>query len=478
MSDRNGYLRHDLTALYAFIDSIVQGVAARRGCTAYSPATVRFLDFVAKLADSSKKYLSAWSAIDSEEFEDRREDLGTIRAAWKDLHLLIKPALDADTLQVPSAVIDGIIRRFRELPECYSTDFALFHTSEFNYVQVRTADLKRIAGKFKKLILDAPEFPPDLGLIGIPYSQGRTAFANCLVAHEMGHYKYRGSTLEIGLKAKIDAAFRSLPSSVDQERDDASKDALIKRLTLWAEEIFCDLFGVMLIGPCYSHAYIEAYDLTAILDSSGAISNERLLPRLEFYDKYPSHIYRLQQQSSLLRGSQWWANISRGSSRSSILLNQTQGISIDTHIMENRVQGRYIPLLEAILPEVNKAIGEAFDGVDDEFVSFSRLNRTVQDYLANGVVPSTLNVRVGNDVMAIPASPVVLLNSGMDFYLNRVDELIRSIRGEDEGLFGRRLHWIRRIEEWIAKAIEDESLEKEVLDVDTEEIADPAPPQA
>lgn len=467
MPEQRDYLRHDLTALYAFIKSIVEGVTSRRSSAAYSPAAIRFLDFVSSLAGSSEKYLSDWTVDDSEEFEDRREDLGTIRAAWKDLHLLVKPALDADTLQVPSAVIDGIVRRFREIPGYEKTQFALFHTSEFNYLQIRTADLKRIASKFKKLIPDSPEFPADLGMIGIPYSQGRTAFANCLVAHEMGHYMYRNIKLENDLKARLDTAIKSLVVDPDKTPDANAKDALIKRLNLWAEELFCDMFGVMLVGPCYTYAYIEAYDLSAVLDCAGQLSDDRLLPRLQFYDKYPSHIFRLQQQSVLLRGLTWWDHIHKSSSRFSNLLKVIREIPIDSHIQQNHIQGKYIRLLETILPDIKEAIGRIFDGVDDEFPSFSGLNPYVQKYLAAGVVPSTLNIRVGaGPVTTVPVSPVVLLNAGMEFYLTRVDELMLSIPGERADLFDRRLHWIRRIEEWVAKAIEDESLEKEEPDVD------------
>jgi hypothetical protein len=480
MPDQRNYLRHDLTALYAFIDSIVDGVDSRRGSAAYSAAAIDFLKFVSALAAKTKKHLAEWSVTSDEDFEDRRGELGTIRADWRELHRFIKPALDADTLQAPSAVVDGIVRRFRELPGSEETHFALFHTSEFNYVQVRTADLKRIAAKFKKIIPDAPEFPPDLGLIGIPYSQGRTAFANCLVAHEMGHYKYRGMPLESNLRKRVDSAFKSLPTNSDQTPDVDKKDALIKQLTLWAEEIFCDLFGVMLIGPCYTYAYVEAYDLSAVLDCSGNLSEERFLESLRFYGTYPSHIFRLQQQSLLLRGLPWWGHLDKSSSRFSILLKAIQGIPMGTHIKENQSRAIYIRLLEVILPEIKEATGNAFDGVDDGFVSFSKLNPVVQDYLAAGVVPSTLNVRIGNepdDVTTVPASPLVLLNAGMEFYLTRVNELIRSIQGEDENLFDRRLHWIRRIEEWVAKAIEDESLEKEEVHVHPFEYGDPEAPQ-
>ena len=197
MPEQRSYLRHDLTALYTFIESIVEGVLSRRNSTAYTPAAVRFLDFVTALASSCKKHLTSWRVEDDEEFEDRREELGTIRAAWRELHKFIKPSLDADTLQVPSAVVDGIVRRFQEIPGYHETEFVLFHTAEFNYVQIRTADLRSLSAKIRAIISDSPEFPVNLGLIGMPYSQGRTAFANCLVAHEMGHFVYRDRTFEI-----------------------------------------------------------------------------------------------------------------------------------------------------------------------------------------------------------------------------------------------------------------------------------------
>lgn len=481
MPEQREYLRHDLTALYAFIDSIVEGLASRRSSAAYSPAAIEFLKFVSDLAASTKEHLASWSVTDDEDFEDKRGELGTIRADWRELHRFIKPVLDADTLQAPSAVVDGIVRRFRELPGSEGTKFALFHTSEFNYVQVRTADLNRIATKFKKIIRGAPEFPPDLGLIGIPYSQGRTAFGNCLVAHEMGHYKYRGMPLEHILRQRADLAFKSLPANPGQTQDDDKRDATIKQLTLWAEEIFCDLFGVMLIGPCYTYAYVEAYDLSGILGPSGNLSEERFLEGLRFYGTYPSHIFRLQQQSLLLRGLPWWNHLERSPSRFSVLLKAIQGISMETHLRENQSKSVLLRLLEVILPEIKESTGNVFDGVDDGFVSFSELNPVVQSYLAAGVVPSTLNVRTGDgpgDLTTVIPSPQVLLNAGIEFYLTRTNDLIRSIRGEDEHLFDRRLHWIRRVEEWIAKAIEDESLEKEEVCVHPVENGNPEAPQA
>jgi hypothetical protein len=95
------FLRHDLTALYAFIDYIVGDEGYREPSVAYGPAASRFLGFVTQLATGCKDYIETWEVGDDEEYEDRREELGTIRAAWKELHSLIKPALDADTSEGP-----------------------------------------------------------------------------------------------------------------------------------------------------------------------------------------------------------------------------------------------------------------------------------------------------------------------------------------------------------------------------------------
>ncbi|MGA9423659.1 MAG: hypothetical protein WBV33_01180, partial [Terracidiphilus sp.] len=276
----------------------------------------------------------------------------------------------------------------------------------------------------------------------------------------------------------LSSVFNSLPDNIDQIqrdvllkklKDPAKRDILIKQMALWAEEIFCDLFGIMLTGPCYTYAFIEAYDLSVVLDSYGALLDEMVPRLLQFYDTYPSFIFRLQQQSVLLRGLPWWNRIDHNPSRSCSLLKAMQGISMETHVEANEPQGANIRILEAILPDIRQAIGVAFDGVDDGFAEFSQLNSTVQNYLANGVVPSTLNIRYGDkpeDTNAFVASPLVLLNSGVEFYLTRIDELMGTIKGEDLNSYPRRLHWIRRVEEWVAKAIEDQSLEKEEVLVD------------
>jgi hypothetical protein len=466
MPAREQNLRHDLTALYAFVDSIALPVSYRTSSEAYTPAAVRFFDYVENLATVTKAHVAAWKVADDDEFEDRREELGTIRAAWKELHKFIKPALDADTLHVPSAVVEGIVRRFREIPKYSGAGFAIFHTSEFNYVQVRTADLRRVSAKLKGVIPGAPDFPSNLGLIGIPYSQGTTVFSNCLLAHEIGHFVFRDGNFETVLQAEVDAAFKSILSKEEPGSYKDRLDGWIKIVCRWAEEVFCDLFGVLLVGPCYTYAYLEAYDIQSILGVDSSLSEERLLPRLEFYDLYPSEVFRIQQQANLLRESRWWDHISRTSSHLSTLLSPIRDLSEEDHLKQNSKIDRLLKALYQVLPEIRRRARETVSAIDDGFTSFNALNAAIQTYLQNGVVPSSLNFKADpvSGGAVIHPSPVVLLNAGLEFYLTRISDLMRSIPGEDENVFERRLHWVRRVEQWVEKAIEDEYIMRKASD--------------
>lgn len=255
---------------------------------------------------------------------------------------------------------------------------------------------------------------------------------------------------------------------------------MVAAVIRWAEELFCDFFGIQLVGPAYSCAYMEAYDLYAVLDDDGKPSNERLSPRLNFYEKHPSHIYRLKQQAIFLHESSWRNHLDVFSSRFAGMLHTLIDLELDAHYQYRKLE-ELVPALDSVIPEIKQAIGSAFADVDDGFTEFQRLNPTVQQYLANGIVPSTLVVRTGRnpgDVEIVPASPFALLNSGMQFYLTQIDSFMQSIKGESVSDFSRRLHWIRRIEQWISKAIEDQSLGVEAINEHPNDHRNPATPQA
>jgi hypothetical protein len=463
MLEEQDSLLHDLTALLAFVDSVSRASVFRGSAAAYTPAGERFLQFICDLAEKTKLHLSQWTISDAADFEDRRGELQTIRSVWKQFHHFIKPTLDADTLHLPYSVIAGINQRIRELPRFEKLDVAVFLTAEPTYIQVYAGFFYEHAEKIRNAIPDAPQFPANLAVIGLPYSQDSTVFPNCHLAHELGHHVGSDINLRGNLESESNAALRIRAGDKYNHADPLTLSAWVDTIANWAEEIFCDLFGALLLGPCFTYAYIEHHDLCSVLDVDGKISADRLEPALAFYKKYPSHYFRIKQQAVILRESDWWGGVKRTKSHLSQLLQQSLEIDDEKHISASAFEGHFVEALIDTLPGIRQLLGDVFSGVDNGWNEYLQLRKAIMSYLQRGVVPSSLVIsqKSGNDDQFFIAhpSPLVLLNAGMEFYLTELDSFIRSIPKEKES-YDRRLHWVRRVEQWIAKAIEDVSLVK------------------
>lgn len=453
------HLRHDLTSLYSFIDSICDSCFHRPPASAHLAPTQRFFDYIVQLATATKLYLANYPVEDDDDYDAKRQELEIVRKAWRELHQFVKAAVDANTLNVPTSLIEGLTRRVRQIKKFSATEFAFFHTYEFNYLQVEPSEVRsKIAEPLRAIIFNAGEFPRNLALIGIPYSQGSTLFLNSLVAHEIGHFVYRATTPTALLLAEAEAALKhELKDTYAQMESD--RQLLLKATVVkWAEEIFCDLFAVALVGPCHTFFYAEAYDVLALLQSDGELSPERLKQRLRFYSSYPCHVFRIQQQAVFLKELGWWDTFNSMKSHHVLLLSKILALPVHAYGDEEDSVDRKacIAALLQMLPEVKRLVGTALDGLDPGVHEFRQLEAKVREYLRSGVVPSRL-VFAGNERPVCP-SPICVLNAGAMFYLSELDSLISSIPDEDVSSYERRLHWMRRLEQWLSKAIQDESL--------------------
>jgi hypothetical protein len=77
MPEERDHPRHDLTALYAFIESVVGG-ATRGPSAAYGLAATDFFKFVNELATTCRDYIADWKVADADEFEHKRPELEEI----------------------------------------------------------------------------------------------------------------------------------------------------------------------------------------------------------------------------------------------------------------------------------------------------------------------------------------------------------------------------------------------------------------
>jgi hypothetical protein len=303
-----------------------------------------------------------------------------------------------------------------------------------------------------------------LGLIGIPNSQGNALFLNCLLAHEIGEYAYAKRGIEPSLAASAAAA---LEKHVGQEFAAQSltvQSRMTKTVLQWAKEIFCDLFAVRLIGPCYSFAYVELFDMPNLLNKDGTlIVGDTAKPQIQSYRAYPSHPYRVKAQSELLREEGWWDLIKDLDSRHFTVLRALLELNPDTFIeAEEAAVGGTAPFVKAladVMPQAKKQVGIVTNGIDPRLHEYSMLCKPIAEYLSNGIVPSTLNVLVSTGrLQEVHPTPITLLNASYRFYLEGVEELMSRIKSQNLSSPQDRTAWMKRIENWTTKALEDVAL--------------------
>ena len=93
--------------------------------------------------------------------------------------------------------------------------------------------------------INGPKLEQRLGFLGLPFSQSRTLFNNCLLYHEAGHFIAEETTV----------FFTVIRNYVDGElepyfRDHEEYTSLAGDIILvWMEELFADLVAVKLLGP-------------------------------------------------------------------------------------------------------------------------------------------------------------------------------------------------------------------------------------
>jgi len=360
---------------------------------------MRFFRHVDHLASATKKHLESFPAKDvqegtEEDFHHVRDELRTIRRAWQELHQFVKSATDADTLNQPNALIAAMLSRTRELPGLEHTDFAIFHTDTFNYLQVNPSSIRTTLKELAFIVAAEEGFPAGLGLIGIPSTQGKSLFLNCLVAHEIAEYVYAENSLNNLLQPEAEVALQGVLGQEYESRDKTQKSSCIDTVLGWAKELFCDLFAVQLIGPSYTLAYVELFDLPNLLDRGGSVAISTARPPMRFYDKHPSHPFRVKHQADLLKRLDWWPHLQKLDSRYVRVLESR--VALDDNQINGKIDGEN-PMVEAffkILPEISAHLGKITGKLDSGVHEFGQLREHVTAYLKEGIVPSTVNIEV------------------------------------------------------------------------------------
>jgi hypothetical protein len=460
------HLQREVASLYAFVESVSRACSPPPQSVSYSESSSRFFAEISRLAEHTKKHIAGFehhAEDNNEEFVEARTELWTLRAAWRELHQFIKSSADADTLNQPGAIVTALVNRLHELRGFESTQFTIFHTDSFEYAQLDPRATENLVAQLARIV-DAGPFPADLGLIGMPNSQGNALFLNCLLAHEIGEYAYAKRNIEATLAPYAAVALEKYMGEAFTRQTLAVQSRVRNTLLRLAKEIFCDLFAVRLIGPCYCFAYIELFDMTNLLDKNGVLAvGENAKPPLQSYRDHPSHPFRIKEQARLLKREGWWDLIADLDSRQYAVLRELADLDENAFIKaESSAGGAGMPYVQGLLdllPQVNQQIGDVTYGLDPNLLDYATLWKPIGEYLRNGIVPSTLNVK-NSDALHQDVNPtaITLLNASYRFYLEGVEVLMSGIKGQDPASSSDRTTWMKRIESWTAKALEDIAL--------------------
>ncbi len=445
-------LRHDACSLYQFVSSITRYCEDKNPAAAYISSSESFFKYIAQLGLETKSYLSEFpggrtQAIELLEF---RKDIATLRLSWRFLHEFVKPTLDGDTLHVPTSLIQALIGRFREIPNYSDTDFVIYHTDLFNYFNVQLNVFKPIADKIAGLV-NGPSFPDKLAVIGIPYSQSSSVFMNCLIPHEMGHYVFGDK----GLRAKFGQSVeQELKNRFAATLTTLERSAITSGLVKWAEELFCDLFAVRMVGFCYSFAFIELFDISNALDEGRNLTRSA---GMTDFDEYPPDLYRLQQQMTVLKKDKWWDELNSVDVHYVHLLEKVDAMKEADFTLSNvsgidasNIMGAFFTVVPLILPELDAITAGFGSGVTE----WKEVCPKIESYLEHGIVPSNLLQKSGELKFHVP-SLVSLLNSSYKFYAQSLDKLLNHIEDAKVGDIKCRSEWATKVQMWTAKAIED-----------------------
>jgi hypothetical protein len=380
-----------------------------------------------------------------------RQNVLTLKAYLKVLHTLIKPAADAHTLSIPAPLIDLAHTQLQGVEGMKGSRVVVLLTPHLMYFQRPHTNIKTLAQEIQRFIPSA-SFPPKLGFIELPYSQGPSFFTNLVIYHEIGHVVYEQLSTPHSsnryFKTLRSVQDRSLAEAFPKPSGDPETRAFAEKMVeSWTQEIFCDLFAIRLVGPAFSFALVEMLGMLDFLSTEG---------RVKFDEEHPASACRFAEHINLLREDNWWEAIAHANPEQKGLIEELAAIPRSAYTFygegeKPRRKGLVNAFLSLVVPAIRKLIRQVTPEPAPAIARYRTMRETIEACFRVGVVPHTINSK--------PLDPVAIINSAFCFYLTSLPEVIKQFEGaEAENNVEVRGKWTKRLEDWTMKAVEDSQI--------------------
>lgn len=453
-------VRQEVTDLYRFIEPLVRKCSELRAdYPVFSDSSRDFFGYFEKLGNESLRYLET---LPEQILKDqdprlaatkRQKLLLPFRSAWESLHEHLRPALDADTLHLPTPLITALHDRLHETAEWRSFRFTLFHTDEANYFQLPSNMVGDVANQIAAQV-GGTQFLPGLGHLEIPYSQADGLFLNTILAHEMGHFIYQ-SYASHDVEIEIDTALERMVK-LTGELDERTAALCEELVSNWVQEVFCDLFAICLIGPAFSFAFSQLIGASMLIGNSDGVPDD--FYRFEW--EHPADVARFHSHRKLLEKLGWWQEIQSWSSAPVQVLQKCMkrsrrftvevGNILPKKVTQNRLLQCFTEVCTALIDYVPTIVKVR----DNDIADFKDQYPVIVQYLQRAIVPSTIIL----EGRVVHPRPIVLINAGYGFVLEEFSHLLSNIQGVNPKSIGSRSWLSGRLELWLLKALEDHRL--------------------
>lgn len=462
-------LDREAEATARFCDNVLEFVLQSRASVEYLPETKEFFKYVDAVCAQTYKYAqeaieeAAKPDSDIDSVSSRTGDFILLRRYLSLLHQLIKQASDASILNVPYPLIMLINRCAAALSEANKAitcpNVVPVASEIYNFHYDPLIHLRKI--KAPGIV---PDFPSNLGFIGLPFSERENTCANCALFHEFGHLVY--DRFEVGSKIKKthdkllndeDPAYKKilslLPPSLFTSSMLESKGWRV--LSYWANEIFSDLIAAHILGPGF------IYTLW-LLQYSFPLQNLNV-----FQSQHPAFLYRLSILLSELERLGWKEVLEKNSLEVVEWIRKNTPANPEHYRIAEEVEEyleskelaqlvkdhfckQIVPNLMQLAESIAKPIAASV-GEYKEFVPKATA------YFANYIVPSYV---LDDDKKYRKVPCPALIGAAYTFYLNGMKEwhdtveLPEGFSGIKKGAF-----FYKKLNQFLTKAVSDAFVE-------------------
>jgi len=390
-----------------------------------------------------------------------------IRKVLSWLYILVKEAIDADTLSIPYSLTIFLNHTATKMQKQGKVSLVVLGSSDLMYYKCNLKHLRNLTRHLESTVIkDYPVLPEDIGILKFPYCAAQEILVNCILFHEMGHYIYEKTNLEQSFLNDIESNLTKFVQDNKIIEELRPKDPILafNKLLIyvggltasWADEIFADIVAIRILGPAFHLACLE---LEQVLPTH--IERNR-----NFSRTHPADDFRFKMHAKWLNKGKWDDTIRNRTPEIFDRLTVCKKLRLknnyfsinckppleDKQDLEDKLHKWMFQEFEKMVKKIEPVVSAELKNLPKPFYDFNENYKFVTTCLEHGVVPST--VYNEKKQKRCHPNPTTILNSGFFFYLGGMDKLLEKVESNDPDI-DKRIHYEKRLNQWLAKAIED-----------------------